>query len=265
MLTPSATLSVSGNTLLSTLNTSGSTVIGASSSQTVTVNAAASFTAAVTAAAPVSILAGNAFSALGDATVGTNPTNTLSVNAKTVFVASVTCNAAVSVTAGNAFSALGNIIMGSSSVSSMLVNAAATFASPVTFNQALQLFSSSSTAGSGVVLGYQRTNNGGAVPSGFTLGSILFSAYDGSVQGPTAQMRSVLTVSERILTVVHATQHSLNGFGHDSNESIACFMLRHTSRCVVQSVQSLSCFQTTKASVAKFALQGMLNRNGCVL
>jgi len=56
------------------------------------------------------------------------------------------------------------------------------------------LFSNSSTAASGAVLGFQRQNGAGAVTNGFVLGSILFSGYDGSVEGPTAQIRSVLTV-----------------------------------------------------------------------
>ena len=196
MPSPTSTLTVSGSTILNTLSTSGNTVIGASSSQALTVNAAASFTAAVTAAAPLSILASNSFSALGDATLGTDPSNTLSVNARTVFAAPVTCNAAVSVTAGNAFSALGNTTVGSSLANSMVVNASATFLGPATFNQALQLYSNSATAANGVVLGFQRANNRGAVTSGFTLGSILFSGYDGSVQGPTAQIRSTLTVRQ---------------------------------------------------------------------
>jgi len=77
----------------------------------------------------------------------------------------------------------------------MLVNANASFTGAATFSQALQLYSNSSSAANGVVLGFQRQNGGSAVSSGFTLGSILFTAYDGSVQGPTAQIRSVMTVS----------------------------------------------------------------------
>jgi len=56
------------------------------------------------------------------------------------------------------------------------------------------LYSNNVTAAGGAVLGFQRQNGAGAVTSGFVLGSILFSGYDGSVQGSTAQIRSVLTV-----------------------------------------------------------------------
>ena len=203
VLNPTGALTVSGSTLLNTLSTSGNTVIGTTSSQTLTVNAATNFAGAIIAAAPVSILAGNPFSASGDTTVGTNSNNTLSINARTTFAAPVTANAGVTVAAGNAFSAMGNTTVGSSAANSMVVNAAATFLSPATFSQALQLYSNSSTAGEGMVLGFQRASNGGAVSSGFTLGSILFSGYDGSVQGPTAQIRSVLTVCKLPVSVVH--------------------------------------------------------------
>ena len=207
MPSPTSTLTVSGNTILNTLSTNGNTVIGTGVSQTVTVNAAASFTAAVTAAAPVSILASNSFSALGDATLGTSPTNIFSINARSSFAAPVTCNAAVGVAAGNLFSALGNTTIGSSPANSMVVNATATFLGPATFNQALQLYSNSATATSSVVLAFQRANNGGAVTNGFTLGSILFTGYDGSVQGPTAQIRSTLTVGQSLSLLQFVTDH----------------------------------------------------------
>ena len=64
-----------------------------------------------------------------------------------------------------------------------------------TFSAGFQMFSNSSTAASGAVLGFQRQNGAAAVTSGFVLGSILFSGYDGSVEGTTAQIRSVFTVS----------------------------------------------------------------------
>ena len=193
----SSTLTVMGSTLLTTLSTSGNTAIGTSGAQTLTVNSVTTLTstAPLTANAPVSITAGNALSALGNAVVGTNSSNTLSVSASSVFAAPVTATAAVSIAPGNAFSALGNTTIGSSPANSLLVSASSLFAAPATFSQALQLYGNSSTAASGVSLSFQRQNAGKAVVTGFTLGSILFSGYDGSVQGPTAQIQSVLTVS----------------------------------------------------------------------
>ncbi len=89
---------------------------------------------------------------------------------------------------GNA-SLLGNTTVGANSSNSLLVYANTTFKNQV------QLYSNISIPASGLVLGFQRQNAGSAVSSGFTLGSILFSGYDGSVQGPTAQIRSQFTVS----------------------------------------------------------------------
>ena len=193
--TPSSSLTVAGTTALNILSVNGNTVFGTSSSQSLAVNAAATFSAAVTANAPLSVSAGNNFSALGSTVLGSSSNNALAVYASTTFAAPVIYNTPVAVTAGNTFNASGNVVVGSSSMNNLLVNANATFAGPATFNQAFQLFSNSTTAGSGVVLGFQRTGAAAAVATGFTLGSILFSGYDGSVQGPVAQMRSVFTVS----------------------------------------------------------------------
>jgi len=86
------------------------------------------------------------------------------------------------------FSSLGNTVIGSNTSSTLLIYAT------TTFSAGFQMFSNSSTLASGAVLGFQRQNGAGAVSSGFVLGSILFSGYDGSVEGPTAQIRSVFTV-----------------------------------------------------------------------
>ncbi|KAL3159984.1 hypothetical protein ABBQ38_010372 [Trebouxia sp. C0009 RCD-2024] len=259
MPNPTSALIVSGNTLLNTLSTSGNTAIGTTSSQALSVNAATTFAAAVIANAPVSITAGNTLSALGNTVIGTTSSQILAVNAATTFAAPVIANAAVTVSAGNAFTASGNVALGTDSSNTVSVSSPTTFSSsatltangnavlgagptqtltvkatttlaaPVTanaaitisngnllsalgnvvvgtssantlaiyatttFNAGFQMYSNSATAGSGPVLGFQRQNNGGAVTSGFVLGSILFSGYDGSVQGPTAQIRSQFT------------------------------------------------------------------------
>ncbi|KAL3157972.1 hypothetical protein ABBQ32_012372 [Trebouxia sp. C0010 RCD-2024] len=265
MPNPTATLTVSGGTLLNTLSIAGNTVIGTTSSDTLAVNAAITFAAAVIANAPVSITAGNSLAALGNTVIGTDASNTLTVAAVTTFGAAVIANAPVTVSAGNAFAASGNVVLGTNSsntvsVSSpttfstsaaltangnvilgagptqtLTVKATSTLAAPVTanaavtipngnlfsalgnvvvgtssantlaiyatttFNTGLQMYSSSATASNSAVMGFQRQNNGGAVTSGFTLGSILFSGYDGSVQGPTAQIRSQFTASSHVL------------------------------------------------------------------
>ncbi|KAL3159988.1 hypothetical protein ABBQ38_010376 [Trebouxia sp. C0009 RCD-2024] len=135
----------------------------------------------------------NTLSTSGNTAIGTTSSQTLVVNAATTFAAAVIANAPVTVSAGNAFTASGNVNIGSSNANSLMVNANATFAGSATFNQAFQLYSNSSSPGSGVVLGFLRQNSGAAVAAGFTLGSILFSGYDGAMQGPTAQIRSVFT------------------------------------------------------------------------
>ena len=168
-------LSSTGNILLeSPVIATGSSTFGTVSSDTFTVNADAILASAASVA--------GAFAAHGDVTLGDSGTQSLTVNAQTIFGAATT------------FSALGNAVVGTNTANSLVVNANTTFAGSAIFNQAFQLYSNSSTAGSGAVLGFQRQNNGSAVGSGFTLGSILFSGYDGAVQGSTAQIRSVFTV-----------------------------------------------------------------------
>ena len=170
------------------LTATGNTALGIDDSQTLTVNASANFNA------PVVFSANAPVTASSNMSIGTNSSQALMVQASSTFLAPVVANAAVTIAAGNALSALGNATIGSSNANSLMVRANTTFAGSATFSQAFQLYSNSGSPGSGVVLGFQRQNSGGVVGSGFTLGSILFSGYDGVVQGPTAQIRSVFTV-----------------------------------------------------------------------
>ncbi len=189
----------------STLTAAGSTVLGTTGSQTLTVNAATTFasTAPITANAPISanaavtVSAGHAFYAYGSTVLGTAGNNSLTVNAVTTFGSSapITANAAVTVNYGSVFSSLGNTVIGSNTSSTLLIYATTIFS-------AIQIFSNSSTLASGAVLGFQRQNGAGAVTSGFVLGSILFSGYDGSVEGSTAQIRSVFTVYLQTLALM---------------------------------------------------------------
>ncbi|KAL3159983.1 hypothetical protein ABBQ38_010371 [Trebouxia sp. C0009 RCD-2024] len=206
MPNPTGTLSVTGNTQL-----------GSTGTNTLTVNAATNLAGPVTASAPVTVTSGNAFTASGNVALGTDSSNTVSVSSPTTFsspasltangntvlgagptqtltvratstiVAPVTANAAVTISNNNPLSALGNVVIGTSSTNTLAIFAT------TTFNTGFQMYSNSATSSSGPVLGFQRQNNGGAVTSGFVLGSILFSGYDGSVQGPTAQIRSQFT------------------------------------------------------------------------
>lgn len=192
----------------STLTASGDTVLGTDGSQTLTINAATSFatTAPITAQAAVSATStmsvAGLFIANSNTVLGTDKTQSLTVNAAPTFnaaaifssTAPITANAPVTIADGSAFNALDDSVIGTSSTNTMLVYANATFNASV-FTRSLQMYSNSSTAGSGAVLGFERQSNGGPVSSGFTLGSILFSGYDGVVQGPTAQIRAQSTVS----------------------------------------------------------------------
>ena len=180
--TASFTGSVSLIDSSSTLTAAGNTVLGTTGANTLTVNAASTLVAPLTAKSDVTITAGNSLRALGSVTLGTDTSTAVTVNSPTTFAPAGT------------LSALGNATVGSSNANSLTVNANATFAGSATFSQAFQLYSNSSSPGSGVVLGFQRQNNGGALASGFTLGSILFSGFDGAAQGPTAQIRSVFMV-----------------------------------------------------------------------
>ena len=220
---PTGTLTVTGNTLLNTLSTAGNTVLGTTSSQTLAVNAATTFAAPVIANAPVTVSAGNAFTASGNVALGTDSSNTVSVSSPTTFSSSSTltangntvlgagpiqtltvratstlsaplsASAAVTILNGNAFSALGSAVIGTSSADTLAVYAT------TMFNTGALMYSNNATASSSSVLGFQRQNNGAAVTSGFVLGSILFSGFDGAVQGPTSQIRSESTASFHLL------------------------------------------------------------------
>ena len=217
----SFTGSVTLSNTSSTLTSDGNTVLGTDGSHYLTVNAATTFapTATVTANAPVTlspsapltaqaaVSAGSTLTvagtmtASGNTVLGTANTNSLTVNAASTFDAAttfatsapITANAPISansaVTVAGPFTATNNTTIGTNSSQTLTVNANTTFAS------SFQLYGNSSTPGSGAVLGFQRQNNGTAAIRGFTLGSILFSGYDGTAQQPTAQIRSQNTVS----------------------------------------------------------------------
>ncbi len=202
-ITANSAVTVAASGLFSAL---GSSVLGTSNgSNTLTVNAATTFasTAPITANAPISanaavtVSAGHALYAYGSTVLGTDGNNSLTVNAVTTFGSSapITANAAVTVNYGSVFSSLGNTVIGSNTSSTLLIYATTIFS-------AIQIFSNSSTLASGAVLGFQRQNGAGAVTSGFVLGSILFSGYDGSVEGSTAQIRSVFTVYLQTLALM---------------------------------------------------------------
>ena len=191
------------------LTATGNTALGIDNSQTLTVNASANFNAPIVFSANAPVTAGSNMS------IGSNSSQALMVQASSTFSAPVVANAAVTIAAGNALSALGNATIGSSNANSLMVNANATFAGSATFSQAFQLYSNSSSPSSGVVLGFQRQNSAAAVGSGFTLGSILFSGYDGVVQGPTAQIRSVFTVWPRLVSMfIKPFDHFMSVEGH---------------------------------------------------
>ncbi len=217
----SFTGSVALSSTLSTLTASGNTILGTAGSQSLTVNAATTFasTAPITADAPVTLSASapltaqaaitasstmtvaGSFTASSNTVLGTDNTSSLTVssaptfNAATTFasLAAITANAPISaynaVTVAGLFTASGNSVLGTNNNQTLIINANTTFTS------SFLMYSNSPTPGSGAVLGFSRQNNGTAVASGFTLGSILFSGYDGASQGPTAQIRSVNIVS----------------------------------------------------------------------
>lgn len=217
----SFTGSVTLSSTLSTLTASGNTILGTDGSQSLTVKADTTFdsTAPITANAPVtlnpsapltaqaaisassSMTVAGSFTASSNTVLGTDSTSSLTVNAAPTFnaattfasLAAITANAPISaysaVTVSGLFTASGNSVLGTNNNQTLTINANTTFTS------SFQMYSNSPTPGSGAVLGFGRQNNGTAVRSGFTLGSILFSGYDSISQGPTAQIRSVNTVS----------------------------------------------------------------------
>ncbi len=181
-VTANAAVTVAAGNSFSAL---GNVVLGTSSgSNTLAINAATTFASTAT------VTANGLVTANGNVVLGASGSQTLTVNAVTqhTSTAPITANAAVTVNYGSVFSSLGNTVIGSNTSSTLLIYAT------TTFSAGFQMFSNSSTLASGAVLGFQRQNGAGAVTSGFVLGSILFSGYDGSVEGSTAQIRSVFTV-----------------------------------------------------------------------
>ena len=182
------------------LTATGNTVLGSTAGgQTLTVYAATTFasTASITANAAVAanaavIVAGTLTSA-GNTVLGSaGGSQTLTVNSVTTFAstASITANANMTIAYGSALNAYGNAVIGTNSSNSLTVNAA------TAFSGAFQLFSENATLPISAGVAFQRRNgSAGAVNSGAVVGSILFSAWDGSAYGATAQMRSVHTVS----------------------------------------------------------------------
>lgn len=176
-------LAVSGTTVLA-----GNTTVGSNSNQTLNINANTLFspTAPITANASVTLNA--------NTKVGSNSSQVLTVQATSSFTAPLTVAAPMSVIPGSSFSALGNAVLGSDSSNTMTVFATANFSSGLSA-RSLQFYSNSSSPSSAATLGFQKQSAGGAVTSGTTLGSMLFSGYDGTVLAPTAQIRSQHTVS----------------------------------------------------------------------
>lgn len=196
---------VSGTTVLG-----GNTTVGSNSSHSFNINANTIFSsaAAITANAPVTVNA--------DTRLGSSSSQALTVQASSSFTAPVTVSAPMSVGSGSSLSALGNSVLGSDSSNTMTVFATANFSSGMSARSA-QLYSNSSAASSAAALGFQRQNAGGAVSSGTTLGSVLFSGYDGILVAPTAQIRSQHTVSlcrsyQPVLLVACAAQSDSSGF-----------------------------------------------------
>ena len=188
----------------------GDITLGDSNAQRLTVNAQTTFGSSsgpITVNAPVaanSDLAVSGTTVLGNTIVGSNSSQSLTVNGNTIFSAPiavnapVTANAPLSISPGSRFFALGDSVLGSNSSNTMTVFATANFSAGMS-SRSLQLYSISSVASNSGALGFQRQANGGPVISGTTLGSILFSGFDGTVQAPTAQIRSQHTVSSLLL------------------------------------------------------------------
>ena len=182
------------------LTATGNTVLGSTAGgQTLTVYAATTFasTASITAnaavAANAAVTVAGTLTSAGNTVLGSaGGSQTLTVNAVTTFAstASITANANMTIAYGSALNAFGNAVIGTNSSNSLTVNAA------TAFSGAFQLFSENATLPISAGVAFQRRNgSAGAVNSGAVVGSILFSAWDGSAYGATAQMRSVHTVS----------------------------------------------------------------------
>ena len=91
----------------------------------------------------------------------------------------------------------GDVELGNSSSDYLLVHAASTFTGPVS------LYFDSTVLASSSVLRFQRRLSTAAVVTGTVLGAVLFTSWDGATDGPSAQIRSVFTVSlPRLISVL---------------------------------------------------------------
>ena len=90
----------------------------------------------------------------------------------------------------------GDVELGNSSSDYLVVHAASTFTGPVS------LYSDSTVLASSSVLRFQRRLNTAAVVTGTVLGAVLFTSWDGTTDGPSAQIQSVFMVSLHVIMVL---------------------------------------------------------------
>ena len=175
----------------STLTSSGNTVLGSGSTNTLTVNGQAQFNAAATFSAAVTyggaVTVAGPLTASGNTVLGTGSSNTLAVNAATQLNAAVA--AAGNLSVAGTFAASGSSTLGTSSSNTLVVNAAATFYA------GLQLLGTSNTAATAPTMSFLRQYpSAAAAPTNAIVGSAVYSRWNGSAYNPTAQIRSVYTV-----------------------------------------------------------------------
>lgn len=171
----------------SMLNVSGSTVLGSDSMDTVTVNGVTIFKSAVAFQGPVLFPNGTTVPASGNTTLGSSSQDLLTVNALATFTAAVQVNTDLYV--NSLLTAGGSAVLGNNNSDQLIINAAATFYGPAGYRS-----DSSSVASSSVIQFFRRLGSG-PVTTGTVLGTLLFTGYDGAVDGTAAQIRSVYTVS----------------------------------------------------------------------
>ena len=179
----------------------GNTVLG-SSSGSLTVNSPAVFNEAIQVQRQLTMNDGSTLTVNGNAVLGSDSSDSVVVNGVTTFKSGVAFQGPVTFPSGTSvtpssdqlsvnrlLTAGGSAVLGTSNTDSLTVNAAATFLGPVNYR------TDTSTPATSSVIQFSRSLGTSAVTTGTVLGALLFTGWDGATDAPTAQIRSVHTVS----------------------------------------------------------------------
>lgn len=178
------------------LNVTGTAILGSARTDALQVNAAATFNSPVSFASSISLPPGTTLNATSDTHIGTSSDDQLTVNAASVFLAALQAEDEVQI--GNLLQVQGDTILGNDSSDECLVHCAASFQGPV------DLLNTDRLPNSASVIAFQRKLGDSPVTTSTLMGEVLFSGWDGAVQGSGASIQAVYTVRHAVAFVCYS-------------------------------------------------------------